>query len=189
MTEKIGKGERDELRRVVRGDFRALKMEVDVRRAEMLAEIERRVADRFRANEDVLAAVELEVMEIVNEANARLSGAVNRAAEKAAGYELAWMPLSPPRMSWRREKRDELRRAMIADLDARVSAAVAVMARQENDLLKRLSTDALESDAAHAFLESIPKVAELVPESRLAELEAQFDDGGDDGPSIVEYPR
>jgi hypothetical protein len=187
--EKITKGERDELRRVVRGDFKALGMEVDVRRAEMLAEIERRVAARFRAHEEALAEVDLEVMQIVNETNARIAGLLNRAAEKASGYDLHWVPLSPPRLAWQREKRDEMRRAMIADLDARVAQARASMARQETDLLKSLSTGALESAAAHAFLTSIPKVAELVPDSRLAELEASFDDGPDDGPSVTEYPQ
>lgn len=50
------------------------------------------------------------------------------------------------------------------------------MHRQEIDLLKELSAGALESDAAHGFLARIPKVAELVSDERLAELEAQFDD-------------
>ena len=174
--EKISKGERDELRRVVRGDFKALGMEVDVRRAELLAEIERRVAQRFMAHEDAIEKANLLVAEVVNEANAHVAAALDEAARSASGYELHWVPLSLPRLVWKREGRDEMRRAMIADVDARVVQAKARMARQETDLLKKLSTGALESDLARAFLSEIPAVAELVPDTRLAELEAAFDD-------------
>jgi len=174
VTDDITKGEREELRRVVRGDFKALRLEIGVRRAELLADIERAIAMRFRANEDAIAAADLEITGIVREANARISRVLETAARSADGYELRWQPLATPLLRWERQQRDELRRAMIADLDARIIAAQATMARQENNLLKELSTGALSSPSATAFLERIPTVAALVPESRLAELEEAF---------------
>src|SRR5262245_47265415 len=131
----ITKGERDELRRIVRGDFKALRMEIGVRRAELMAELERNVAARFRADEEAVSDADLAIAGIVSEANARITAELDKAARRAQGYEVRWMPLAPPRIQWEREKRDELRRAMIADLDARIAHADAVMARQENDLL------------------------------------------------------
>ena len=171
----ITKGERDELRRIVRGDFKALSEEIKVRRAEMIAEIEKRVAARFMANEETIAETEARIDGIVQTANTQIVGVLRECQEKCDGYEIRYSPLAKPALHFAREKRDEMRRAMLADLDARVAEAFAKSHRQEIDLLKKLSIGALESDAAQAFLSEIPAVAELVPVSRLAELEAQFD--------------
>lgn len=172
----ITKGERDELRRIVRGDFKALTEEIEVRRAEMMAEIEKRVATRFKANEDLIATTEIEINDIVEEANTQILAKLRMLQDRCDGYTIQADRLHRPRVYFTREKRDEMRRAMVADLDARVAQAKARMHRQEIDLLKELSAGALESDAAHGFLARIPKVAELVSDERLAELEAQFDD-------------
>lgn len=176
MTGQISKGERDELRRIVRGDFKALTEEIDVRRAEMMAEIEKRVASRFKANEDLIATTEIEINEIIEEANGQILGKLRLLQDRCEGYTIHTERLHKPHMYFTRDKRDEMRRAMIADLDARVAQAKARMHRHEIDLLKDLSAGALESDAANSFLDRIPKVAELVSDERLRELEAQFDD-------------
>lgn len=175
-TDQISKGERDELRRVVRGDFKALASEVDVRRAELIAEIELRVAERFKASEAVIAEAETVIDAMVTDCNTRIVEALHGVQESCEGYEIRWSPLTRPMIHFVRQNRDELRRAMLADLDARVAQARATMLRQENDLLKKLASGALESDAARAFLAEIPTVSALVPSSRLAELEAQFDE-------------
>lgn len=174
----ITKGERDELRRIVRGDFKALKSEIGVRHAELVAEIEKRVAQRFIGHEETIQKAHGRIVEIVQRANAEVSEVVTECQRGCEGYIVHAEPLAPPFLRFVREKRDEMRRAMLADLDARVAHASARMQRQEVDLLKKLSSGALASDEAKAFLTEIPTVAELVPASRLQELEAQF---GDDG--------
>lgn len=171
----ITKGERDELRRITRGDFKALIEEIDVRRAEMMAEIEKRVATRFRASEESIAAAKVRIVQIVDQANVDVGEALDKCQVECDGYTIQYHGLTPPHVMFTRDKRDEMRRAMIADLEARVAQAKARMHRQEIDLLKKLSIGALESEAAHEFLSEIPKVAELVSDERLAELEAQFD--------------
>jgi hypothetical protein len=171
----ISKGERDELRRIVRGDFKALIEEIDVRRAEMMAEIEKRVAARFQAHEGKIAETEALIDTIVSTANDEIVLVLRSCQEACDGYAVQAEKLHRPRVYFVREKRDEMRRAMIADLDARFAQAKARMHRQEIDLLKKLSVGALASDEAHTFLSEIPKASELVSDARLAELEAQFD--------------
>lgn len=172
----ITKGERDELRRIVRGDFKALKSEIGVRQAELIAEIEKRVAQRFVGHEETIQKATAKVAEIIDQANGQMAEVALECQRDCEGYVVQFEHLYPPRLMFVREKRDEMRRAMLADLDARVAHANARMQRQEIDLLKKLSSGALESEEAKAFLTEIPSVAELVPSSRLAELEAQFGD-------------
>jgi hypothetical protein len=177
----IPKTERDELRRIVRGDFKALKEEITVRQAELEADIEKRIATRFMAHESVLTTTSLKIREIVENANLAIAAAAAECQRECEGYDVRFLPLTVASVRLVREKRDELRRAMLADLEARVAQAKAKMGRQEIDLLKRLSVEALESGEAKAFLAEIPKVSELVPASRLAELEAEFDSSQKDG--------
>jgi hypothetical protein len=58
------------------------------------------------------------------------------------------------------------------DLNAKVAAAGVTLQRQEADLLRQLAVDAIETDDARTFLAGIPTVSQLVPATRLAELEA-----------------
>ena len=59
----------------------------------------------------------------------------------------------------------------------RESWQVRALVREHSDRsnLRQLAADALESDEARAFLMRIPTVAELVPSSRLREIETAFD--------------
>lgn len=175
----ITKGERDELRRIVRQDFKVLAEEMKVRRAEMVAEIEQRVAQRFEPSDQAAEACQRQMGDIIQNANEAITKAIADLKAAADGYMIAWNPLATPRLFVVPEKREEMRRALIADLDARIAEATLRVHRQEADLLKGLASGALESDAAREFLASIPTVAQLVPADRLAELEAQFSQDDD----------
>lgn len=61
----ISKGERDELRRVVRTDFKVLDREIGVREAELAAEIEQAIARRFEPSETALAAAQAQIAVLV----------------------------------------------------------------------------------------------------------------------------
>jgi hypothetical protein len=73
-----------------------------------------------------------------------------------------------------------LRREANADLSAKVKAALLKLDRDEADLLRNLSMEAIESEEARSFLSRIPSVGELVPAARLVELEASISDGDDE---------
>jgi hypothetical protein len=173
----ITKGERTELRSVVRHQFKVLRGEVLQRRAELIAEAEHRIAERFAARDKKRTDVEWRVREIAQAADREIADLVKAAEEDAEGPNLlgrlvGWA--GAPAIRWADDSRGEMRRAVHAEIDARVKDAQLRLDRQEADLLQSLALGALESEEARAFLGSIPKVSELVPGDRLAELEAQF---------------
>ena len=63
-----------------------------------------------------------------------------------------------------------------SNLESKVREALADLDRQEANMLRQLTLDAIEGDAARKFFEGIPTISALVPMSRLAELEASFEE-------------
>lgn len=177
MTKSITKAERQELRGVVRQQFRVLRHEVQARSDELIAEGEQRILDSFRAADQRRYEIDEEVQHLLGETldkirevcrdrpDAGIPKHINMGFGAGSGF-VAWAP----------DRRGELRSALYTLITSRTASALLQLDRQEADLLRNLAVGALESDAAHAFLTTIPTVAELVPEVRLAELEAQFSD-------------
>lgn len=68
----MNKTERTELRGVVKQRFRVLRREVAQRRAEMVAEAEARIAERFRATDEQRADLQWQIQQAVDEANRKI---------------------------------------------------------------------------------------------------------------------
>jgi len=175
----ITKTERAELRSVVRQQFRVLKDEVEQRQAELIADIEKQIAEQWCDRDEQLNAVKERAQQLADEANKALREFVNAHPERKA---LSVYGFQAPEVRHRIEDaqhRHMLRAAAVADLKARVGSAMVKLGRQEADLLRTLAVGALETNEARRFLTEIPSVAELVPASRLREIEASLsDDGG-----------
>lgn len=169
----ITKAERAELRGVVRTQFRVLRDEVDQRGQELSAEIEAKIYDRFHAFDEARAALMSELEEMVDAANKTLRDLLRERGEVCGGIE-EYAPFRPPQIRWQNERRIEMRHALHEQLRADMEAAKLRLKREEADLLKSLAVDALESEAARAFLTNIPAVGELVSAARLSELEQQI---------------
>lgn len=170
----ITKTERAELRSVVRQQFRVLRDEVEQRQAELVADIEKQVAEQWAGRDEQLAALKEEAQRLADEANKALREFVNADPERKA---LSVHGFVPPGIQHRVEdaqQRNLLRAAAISDLKARVGSALVKLGRQEADLLRTLAVGALETDEARGFLGDIPSVADLVPASRLREIEASL---------------
>jgi hypothetical protein len=168
----ITKGERAELRSVVKQQFKVLRAELEQREAEMQAEIDQQVADRFAERDKTNSDLTWRAQQIVDEANRALQDLL-RGHE--GGLEISrWgrPQVQPPTLVWSKADKTNLRRAALSALRARVEGARLRLDRTEADLLRELSVGALESDEARTFLSSIPAVGELVPTARLAEIEA-----------------
>ena len=175
MTDPIAPGERRELRSVVRQQMKVLRAEVQQRRHELVAEAEGRLVEKYREQDRLsdelgerlarlTADSNRQLKEILGEFEAVLDGRWGR----TSGFSVPWI-------SRKNGNRDQLHKAMIAGIDAQVKQATLALDRQEADLLRDLSMEALESSAARSFLNRIPTVGELVPSKRLREIEAQFD--------------
>lgn len=175
------KGERSELKTLLRRRYKQLRSDVLTRRAELVAEVEQAVVERHRARDMKRGELEQLANDVTDEATRKI-----RDAFAEAGYDLSGMPRMRamfPTISWSDDGRSEMRRSLIAQIDAQIAAAQEQLERQEVDLLQTLTLDGIESDAAKAFLASIPTVGELVPTSRMQELEAAIAPEADPGVS------
>jgi len=174
----ITKGERAELRSIVRQQFRVLKDEVAQRHAELDADIDLQVAEQWAERDARLSALRQAIEQITDEANTKLRALL---AEHPDRDHLRVQRFAPAEVSrWEADQvRHKMRAAAKSELQARVGAAMVKLGRQEADLLRQLAVGALETDEARSFLGSIPSVSELVPATRLIELEAAFRDEAD----------
>lgn len=168
----ITKGERAELRSVVKQQFKVLRSEIDQRKAELAAEIEQQITERFRSEDETRETVIFMAAEIARKANRELNDVVVEHGLKVRdGYDRVWF--DSPRMSFSDDARHRMRVGLNANVEATVKGAKARLDRQEADLLRSLAVDAVESEEARAFLSAIPTVGELVPSSRLLAIEPE----------------
>ena len=171
----ITKTERTELRQIVRQQFKVLRAELEQRQVEMIAGLEDEIAEKFRADDEQWAALQHRVHELVMEANRGINDALYESGYTDRGTtERMWLSVRP--MSKPDGSRIELRRHAQSRIAAQVKAAQLDLDRREADTLRSLAVGAIESEEARTFLESIPTVGELVPTTRLAELESALRD-------------
>lgn len=180
----ITKGERTELRSLIRQRFRVLRADIDARKAELLAELEQRIDAKYaewdKAWADAMYLIEEAAREANRKANDVLRGLdIEELDLEGKDYSIVYTrAINKPGRG-----RTKLRQTGQARIEAQVKAAYLQLDRQEADLLTRLVAGALESDDARAFLGEIPSVSALVPADRLLELEQSFREVPTDGAS------
>lgn len=175
----ITKGERAELRSLIRQRFKVLRTDVEQRKAELLVELEARIAARFadddKAWADALYLIEEAAREANRKANDILRG-LNLEGLDLDGRDRAIVTaraLAKPTL-----ERGQLRKEGATRIEVQVKSALLQLDRHEADLLTRLVAGALESDEARAFLGEIPTVSQLVPADRLLQLEQSLQGDG-----------
>lgn len=168
----ITKGERTELRSLIRQRFKVLRADVEQRRAELLAELETRIGARYAEDDknwsDAMYLIEEAAREANRKANDILRGlSLDGLDLDGRDYNVVRAtPLTKPT-----RERVQIHREGAARIGAQIQSALLQLDRQEADLLTRLVAGALESEEARAFLGEIPTVSALVPADRLLELE------------------
>lgn len=172
----ITKGERAELRSLIKQRFKVLRADVEARRAELEAELEERITARFAEQDKQWSDAMFLIKEAAREANRKandvLRGLDIDALDSSREYEIVTVTsISKPVA-----ERNVLRRNGVARINAQVKAAQLQLDRQEADLLTRLVANGLETDEARAFLGEIPTVSALVPADRLLALEQSLKD-------------
>lgn len=166
----ISKAERAELRSIVRQQFKVLRLEVDQREAELMAQIQEDVAERFAEEDRRWAVTQHKIHEIGLEANRQINDVLREGGYETRGHtEKNYIRVAEMRQP--KEKRYEMQRVGEARVHAQVKAAKLQLDRQEADLLRSLAVGAVESEEARQFLADIPTVAQLVPSTRLMEIE------------------
>lgn len=172
----ITPGERRELRAVVRAQLKVLRTEVKQREAELMAQAEALLVDRYRDEDKRIDDLNFAIAEIGRKAAREVEDLMRAAGEiESGGRWRARDHVTVYGVSRKSEDRVQLRRAMEAGVKEQVAQALLALDRQEANLLRELAMDGLQSAAARAFLTRIPTVGELVPSARLAEIESTFD--------------
>jgi hypothetical protein len=179
----ITAAERRELRSVVKQQFKVLRGEIEQRRAELIAEAADQVRRRYAATDKQVDDLNWRLQQIVDQANKDIRDAVQAVQKETdSGGQWNWSgPVHAPRITHKVEDRYALSNALTSGIEAQAQGAILNLQRKEADLLRELATGALESDEARRFLADIPTVGELVPASRLQEIEAAFDEQKDGG--------
>lgn len=164
----MNRTERDELRRLIRARFKLLRSDVEQRKAELLAELETTITERFAAEDKAWADANFLVEEAAREAN-RKANDIYRGlfGERWGNPHTDKMIVYAAEVKHPKGDRTALRIEGMKTIDAKVKAALLELERREVDLLSDLATTALESAQARAFMGRIPTVSELVPASRL----------------------
>ena len=172
----ITKTERAELRSLINQRFKVLEADVEQRHKELLAEMEVKIGESF--DDDIRQWAD--VGHLIHEAVMEANRVANDAFRNLVGE--TWQELNLIRSASVEEIRRaaggqtlqdkaQARREQSTKIEALVKAAMLELARQKVDLLSELATGALESDEARAFLGRIPTVGQLIPASRMPELE------------------
>jgi hypothetical protein len=180
----ITKGERGELRSIVRQQFKVLRHEIEQRQAELIADLDEKIAQRYADVDtqreqlmwkafEIVEAAQREITDLFRETGAKHDEYRDHGPEVGVEHPVR---LHMDRIGWSKADRVQLRRAAVERIEANVKGAVLNLERREADLLRTLAVGAIESEEERTFLEGIPTVAELVPAARLTELEAQFTD-------------
>jgi hypothetical protein len=160
------KSDRQQLQTLVRRRFKALKSEVIQRQAELLAQMEASIAERYKEEDQAWTAARSEINEAILECNRKVNDAWRRClGDKHEEAEYVRLIAAPGRDS--NGERMQLRRAAVARVEEQVKRAIGQLETRELDLLEKLLIEGLESDDARRFLGEVPTAAELVPASRL----------------------
>lgn len=171
----IRPGERRELKALVKLKIKALRAEIEDTQAAQLADIDRRIAEKFRGDAVRLSDLKTSLRLATEQANAdidRLFAEYSDMAEKNHRGTF-----SVPYFQAREDGKHELRRALVAAVHAQATAARQRLVRLEVELLESLALDSLQTDAAKDFVARMPTVDALMPQSRMAEVEAGFAGG------------
>ncbi len=176
--DEMTRQERTNLSRIARLQAKAAKSSVAHRKSQLLADYEDQSAAMYASQDAAWADVVAEgrrAIEVANERIRQVCEERNIPAELAPSIGTYWSPrgVSDPK------RRTELRKLAERQIDAAARQAVAAIDKAEAAVQIELLAATLTTEAAHAFLKSIPTPEELMPPLRLDELEQSVPrDGG-----------
>jgi hypothetical protein len=177
----ITRHELEDLQRLVRQREKVLKSAAKQRSAELLADFENQMGQRFRFDQD----------EVWAEASKVARAAVARANEqiKARCREIG-IPdrFAPVEIGWRfsghensvKDRRAELRKMAVTAIEAQEQKAKTQIELSCLDAQTKLAVSGLTSEAALSFVQALPSVEDLMPRLSFAEV------AGESQPPVAE---
>jgi hypothetical protein len=169
----IRPGERRALKALVKMKVKALRAGIEHEHAKQLAEIDGRVAEKFRDDDRKMGEFKRLVSEVVDRANNEI---IQLTAEYVdiLGHNQNNRLLAMPHIYQRDDGKHELQRALIAAVHAQTAAARNRATQLEVELLETLEIGALKTDEAKEFVKGLPTVDSLMPSDRLTAIENKY---------------
>lgn len=174
-TDRMTKGERDDLVRLVKQRERVAKTAAEQRSAAMLAEFEQQISalHNFNTNEIWKAAVDA-AMDAAKKANEEVEAEAAR-----LGIPEEFRPKL--QYSWARRgeneyanRRAELRRVAKAEIDAIEKVARVQIEASSVQAQTEIIANGLNSQAALAFLNSLPAIESMMPPLDVTAIQAKL---------------
>lgn len=156
-----------ELRVAIRDRFDALRMEVRQRRAEMIADTEAELLERYQAESERIEQLNRGLQEITEEANRKAVALLREFEDLAGGGRwkgIRQAMFEVPRICRVNSDRSQHHRTLMADIDKQTELALRVLARQQASLLRA-------PDRARTLMaKGVPAIVTgLIPPARLSE--------------------
>lgn len=163
MTDTMTKRERDDLAQLTRRREKVAKTAATERSAELLADFEQQMATVYSAEDEAWRDVTAKAKQVVAEADAEIAKRCRELGipeDLRPSLSLGW---SGRGQNANRERRGELRRVAQSRIAAMEKQARSQIERSSVEIQTQLLAGGLETDAARAFLESMPTVDALMP--------------------------
>jgi hypothetical protein len=172
---KFTRKERDEMGVVIRGRERRAYMEIDARAAKVLSDFEKELDAKYYPGDDETWAeayergrqVEREIKAII----APISKKKNIRPEFAPDYDAYW---SRRGENESKERRAELKRLAVAEIDAQRKALRASVASAALEARTQLMLDGDLSDAVKDWIRSLPPVDDVLRPLKLTVMEQKL---------------
>lgn len=175
MSDRMTKGERDDLVRLVKQREKVAKTAAEQRSAAMLAEFEQQISalHDFNTNEVWKAATDAAV-EAAREANEKVEAEAERLgipAEFRPSIKFMWDRRGQAEYG---ERRTELRRVAKAEIDAIEKVARVQIEASSVRAQTEIIANGLNSEAALNFLNSLPAIESMMPPLDVATIQAKL---------------
>ncbi len=175
--ERMTKGEREDLQRLIRQREKVLKSAAKQRSADLLADFENQISAQYSFDDDaVWAAAEKAAAVEVRKAQERVSARCEELGiprQFAPSLNLYWSARGYENSVGKR--RTELRLAAKAQVAALEQKAIVAIEMASVEAQTQLAVAGLTSEAARAFFDNLPAVDSLMPSLSYQEIAGESD--------------
>jgi hypothetical protein len=170
--EPMTKGERDELSKLVRLNFRVARGGIDQRKTELIADFEASLAKKWSLYDELWkdsVKVAKAAVKQTNKVIAERYAETGAPPEFAPELSMGWFSRGENESA---SRRGELRKVAVTRIEAKAIAAKQTLNEKEAAVLTKLARTALHSEEARAFLDEVPSLEALMPTISVEAIEA-----------------
>jgi coenzyme F420-reducing hydrogenase alpha subunit len=176
---QIGRGDRQELRRITKGRITIIKQELEAREKDLLRDARNQLRNEHKSALKVAERKVARIKEKVEKLNREAMNAYQELEDlglepdgRSYYYDKERLVEANVTSKWQPKDFDERYETVKDEVQRQRIRAEIQLDKQELSLLEELSVDALTSEAAREFLGQIPTVEQVLPAPNVQELVA-----------------